>query len=101
MTKTPQKNNNDSSEGQEKNGDITPEQIVAEAERLQALNAQIEKELGKYLKADYAPEGAYPNELKEKVIEAEDKRQQDEMAAELDGRLTEIFARISDIRSQE
>lgn len=95
-------NNTSGNSGNDEGGadELTTADINAEAERLQAMNADIEKQLGKYLKPDYVPEGAPSSELKEKVIEAGDKKEQDEMAAELDGALVDIFAHIADIKQE-
>ncbi len=75
--------------------------VNSETEKLKIMNAEIDSKFAEYLKPDYKPKGGPSSELNEKVKEAGYKKEQEDMADELDKCLIDIFAGVADLKEND
>lgn len=70
-------------------------------ESIKKINADLETKYGKYLKDDYVPEGYDAKGLKDKVNEAIDQKEMEDIEREVDDKLAEIMSDVIDEANKE
>lgn len=110
MTKNQNNNNNKTNSHSQVNLDqVNQSSVFAEfdqrvddaTEDIQKANAELEEKYGMYLKKDYTPEGYNEKGLKDKIDEAIDQKEMEDIEKEVDDKLAEIMSDVIDEAERE